>query len=163
MNYIKYVIGFIANKMIAADCYYRIENYKRKIHGKNYRLGGTVYCTFPEKIHIGENTYINGGELCASPNADIYIGNNCLISYDFFARTDVHNYIKKEILIQKQGVHEKDIVISNDVWIGYGVQIMAGVTIAEGCVIAAGSVVTKDTEPYCLYAGVPAEKKKQRH
>ena len=163
MNYLKYVIGYIANKMIAAYCYYRIEKYKRKIDGEDYRLGGMVYCTFPEKIHIGKGTYINGGELCASSEANIYIGNNCLISYDFFARTDVHNYKKKETLIQKQGTHEKDIVIGDDVWIGYGVQVMAGVTIADGCVIAAGSVVTKNTEPYCLYAGVPAVKKKQRN
>ena len=39
---------------------------------------------------------------------------------------------------------------------------MAGVKIADGCVIAAGAVVTHDTEPYCVYAGVPAQKIKER-
>ena len=28
----------------------------------------------------------------------------------------------------------------------------------EGTVIAAASVVTKSTEPYCLYGGIPAKK-----
>ena len=39
---------------------------------------------------------------------------------------------------------------------------MGGVTIGDGCVIAAGAVVTKDTESYCMYAGIPAVKIKQR-
>ena len=162
MNVLKYILGFIANKICSLASYYRIENYKKKINGVNYRLGDEVCCNFPENISIGAGTYINGGELCASPNGKIIIGENCLISYDFFARTDVHNYIDKNVLIQKQGAHEKNIVIGNDVWIGFGVKIMAGVTVADGCVIAAGSVVTKNTEPYCLYAGNPAVKKKER-
>jgi acetyltransferase-like isoleucine patch superfamily enzyme len=28
----------------------------------------------------------------------------------------------------------------------------------DGSIIAAGSVITKDTEPYSIYAGVPAKK-----
>lgn len=162
MNLFKYLLGFFANKIIAADCYYRQYVYKSKISGENYRLGGTVYCNYPQNITIGRGTYINGGELCASPNAKIIIGENCLISYMFFARTDVHNYIRKDCLINQQGNYEKDIVIGNDVWIGYDVKVMAGCTIADGCVIAAGSVVTKNTEPYCLYAGIPAKKIKER-
>ena len=39
---------------------------------------------------------------------------------------------------------------------------MSGVTIANGCIIAAGSIVTKDTEPYSIYAGNPAKKVKDR-
>lgn len=162
MKFLKLLLGLVANKMLAADCYYRIASYKKRINGINYRLSGEVYCNYPENIYIGDGTYVNGGELCASPNAKIVIGENCLISYDFFARTDVHNYKEKDVLIQQQGVTEKDIIIGNDVWIGHGAKIMAGVTVGDGCVIAAGAVVTHDTEPYCLYAGVPAVKKDKR-
>lgn len=52
--------------------------------------------------------------------------------------------------------------IGNDVWIGYGAIIMSGVKINDGSIIAAGSVVTHDTEPYSIYAGVPAKKIKNR-
>ena len=52
--------------------------------------------------------------------------------------------------------------IGDDVWIGYGAIIMSGVNIANGSIIAAGSVVTKDTEPYSIYAGIPAKKIKDR-
>ena len=52
--------------------------------------------------------------------------------------------------------------IGDDVWIGYGAIIMSGVNIANGSIIAAGSIVTKDTEPYSIYAGTPAKKIKDR-
>jgi virginiamycin A acetyltransferase len=46
--------------------------------------------------------------------------------------------------------------ISSDVWIGDGSIIMPGIKIAVGSVIGANSVVTKNTEPYGIYAGCPA-------
>ena len=54
------------------------------------------------------------------------------------------------------------VIIGNDVWIGQDVRILEGVTIGDGAVIAAGSIVTKDIEPYGVYAGVPAKKIKSR-
>lgn len=55
-----------------------------------------------------------------------------------------------------------ECIIDNDVWIGDRVLILAGLKIADGCILAAGAVVTKDTEPYCIYAGIPARKIGQR-
>lgn len=33
---------------------------------------------------------------------------------------------------------------------------MPGVTVKKGCIIGAGAVVTKDTDEFGVYAGVPA-------
>lgn len=55
-----------------------------------------------------------------------------------------------------------ETIIGSDCWIGANSIIMSGVKISDGCVIAAGSVVTKDTEPYYIYGGVPAKKIKPR-
>jgi len=68
----------------------------------------------------------------------------------------------KDLTINKHGNTEKDIVIGNDVWIGFGVQIMSGISISDGCVIAAGSIVTKSTEAYSVYEGIPAAMIKKR-
>ena len=50
-----------------------------------------------------------------------------------------------------------DIVIGNDVWIGNGALILSGVTVGHGAIIGARSVITKDIEPYAVYAGNPAK------
>jgi acetyltransferase-like isoleucine patch superfamily enzyme len=50
------------------------------------------------------------------------------------------------------------VEIGNDVWIGSGVRVLDGVRIGDGAIVGAGAVVTKDIEPYAIYAGVPARR-----
>lgn len=140
----------------------KISKYKHIINGTDFALGENVNIINPQNISIGQGTYINGGDIIASPNAHIYIGDNCLISYNVHMRTDMHNYNDRNVLINQQGNTEKDIVIEDDVWIGYGAQIMAGVTVRKGCVIAAGAVLTHSTNEYEVWGGVPARKIKER-
>ena len=113
-------------------------------------------------IYVGDNSYINGGYIIAGENSKIQIGSNCLISYNVHIRTITHNYEKKEKLICEQGNREESIIIEDDCWIGFGAQIMPGIVIKKGSVIGAGAVVTKDTEAYGVYGGVPAKKIKSR-
>lgn len=70
---------------------------------------------YPENIKIVEESHINGGDIIASKNTKIIIGENCLISYCVHMRTDMHNYAKRDVLIRKQGHRESDIMIGNDV------------------------------------------------
>ena len=130
--------------------------------GTNVHLGYKVHISHPENIFIGDNSYVNGGFLLASKNAKIIIGKDCLLSYNIHIRTSTHSYEKKDVLIRKQGEIEKSIVIEDDCWIGFGVQIMPGVTIKKGSVIGAGAIVTKDTEEYGVYVGIPAKRIKFR-
>lgn len=120
-------------------------------------ISSNVRIAHPKNIFIGENSYMNGGYLQASRKARIFIGSNCLISYNVHIRTDVHNFIKKDELILRQGHKEMDIIIGDDVWIGFGSQIMAGISIGKGAVVAAGSICTKNVPEYAVVAGVPAK------
>jgi acetyltransferase-like isoleucine patch superfamily enzyme len=54
------------------------------------------------------------------------------------------------------------ITLVEDVWTCANVTITANTTIAKGCIIGANAVVTKDTEPYGLYVGVPARRLRDR-
>ncbi|ELT5784431.1 hypothetical protein R6191_001668 [Campylobacter upsaliensis] len=63
----------------------------------------------------------------------------------------------KEKLIKKN----TKIIVEDDVWIGANVTIMPGVRLRRGCIIGAGAVLTKDTDEFGVYAGIPAIKIRQ--
>lgn len=156
------ILGALLDKLNGVRMKYRTYRNTRIVKNLGGTIGGKCKLGYPNNIEIGKNSYVNGGELIASPNAKIKIGQNCLIAYRVHMRTDMHTYLDADELIREQGHSENDIVIGNDCWVGYGAQVMSGVIIADGCVIAAGAVVTKDTEPYGVYAGVPATLIKKR-
>ena len=135
--------------------------------GKNFHAGRNVFLWAKKSIIIGDNCYIGRNSYI---ECNVEIGNNVLIGNNvaFVGKYD-HNYTKVGISIRhteqirdfdyswEKGLYST-IKIGNDVWIGYGSIILSGITIADGCIIGAGSVVTKDTEEYSIYAGVPAQK-----
>jgi maltose O-acetyltransferase len=136
--------------------------YSAIVDNKGGTISGDTLIYYPQNIKIGRNSFINSGQLFASKNAKIIIGENVMISYNVHIRTDTHEYEKIELPMNRQGMIEKDIIIGNDVWIGFGAQIMAGVKIGDGSIVGAGAIVTKDVEPYSVVAGVPAIKIKGR-
>ena len=106
------------------------------------------YCT------INEYCYINA-------EGGLKIGNYVMIAYFTKIITDSHLYDKEKPMI-KQEVIRKPIIIEDDVWIGTGVVITAGKILKGGSIIGANAVVTKNTENYGIYGGVPAELIKYR-
>jgi acetyltransferase-like isoleucine patch superfamily enzyme len=54
------------------------------------------------------------------------------------------------------------ITLEEDIWLGANVTVTSGVTIAKGCMIGANAVVNRSTEPFGLYVGVPATRKRDR-
>ena len=126
-------------------------------YGSKGRVAGDTRIVNPERIYIGNESYINGGMIRASNNARITIGDNCMISYGVHIRTDTHVYDDPSVPMRLQGTAESDITIEDDVWIGYGAQIMAGLTVGQGSIVGAGAVVTKDVPPFTVVGGVPAK------
>lgn len=115
--------------------------------------------TFSSHSTIGNNSGIG----INAQMGIVHIGNDVLMGKDCIAITRNHGFAEKDTLIRKQGyTEEKPIYIGNDVWIGHRVIILPGVHIGDGTVIGAGSVVTKDTPPYSVVAGNPAELIKYR-
>lgn len=131
--------------------------------------------------HIGRGTYIGENGVINSA----YIGRFCSIGSDVRIVTGNHpvhtwvsmhpaffsvkkqagfTFVKDEKWKGKKYIDDTgfECMIGNDVWICDRVTILPGLKITDGCVLAAGSVITKDTEPYGIYAGVPAKKIDQR-
>ena len=112
-------------------------------------------------IKIGSHCSVNAFTIIHG-SGGVVIGNNVLIAPHCMIVSQNHVFENPNLTIREQGVVNGKIVICDDVWIGAGVKILAGVTISRGCVIAANSVVTKDTDPWGVYAGVPAKLIKSR-
>ena len=138
--------------------------------GKGFHCGRGTFIWAKNKLEIGDNFYLGK---YSSIETNCIIGNNVIIAnhVGIVGRYD-HNYQQVGVPIRLasqirdndynwKGLNEITI-IEDDVWIGYGAIVMSGVHIARGCIIAAGAVVTKDTEAYTIYAGVPAKKIRPR-
>ncbi len=54
------------------------------------------------------------------------------------------------------------VILENFANVGTNAVIMPGVTLGEGSVVGACSLITKDTEPWTIYVGVPARAIKAR-
>ncbi len=144
--------------------------WRRFSFGKNPYIGRYVYMWAKHSIIIGDNFYI--GKF-SQIECDAEIGDDVMFAnrVALIGRYD-HNYTQIGVPVRLasrirdsdyswKGLYEK-VIIEADVWIGYGSIILSGVKICEGSIIAAGSVVTRDVEPYSIYAGVPAKKLKDR-
>lgn len=85
------------------------------------------------------------------------IGKNVMIGQELIVHTSTHGMVNNGIPMYQQKSKVKDVSIGNDVWIGSRVTILPGVHIGDGVVVGAGSIVTKDLQPYAIYAGNPAK------
>lgn len=144
--------------------------YRRYEIGKGFHSGVRVRIWGRQKVIIGRNFYIGRDSFIET---DVVIGDNVMFGnrVAIIGRYD-HHYqqigtpTRLAPQIRDPEYNWKGIgmltVIENDVWVGYGSTVMGGVKIAEGSIIGAGSLVTKDVEPYSIYAGVPARKVRSR-
>lgn len=142
---------------------------------KNLIINGAKYISIGRNFHCSRNVTIDsrGGEIIIGDN--VTINNNCdiaclnkieicdgvLLGTNVFITDNYHgDNSRKEIDIipQLRKLYSKGPVrIGRNVWIGRNVCIMPNVTIGDGTIIGANAVVTKDCEPYSIYAGVPAK------
>lgn len=121
-----------------------------------------------ENIFVGNGCVIGPRATLWSTQARIFMGekvimgpNVTIITGDH--RTDLPGFFLADVTdADKLPENDQDVKIETDVWIGANTTILKGVDIAQGCVIAAGAVVTKSTEPFGIYAGVPAKRIRDR-
>ena len=151
----KVIIRKIGRKVKA--WYYRTK-YKLK------EVDKTVYFGGPSSISrdLCAERYVYIGPGCEiHPN--VRIGAFTMLANNVSIIGGDHKYdvIGKPVILTGRDII-KETIIGSDCWIGAHSIIMSGVSIADGCIIAAGAVVTKDTDPYCIYGGVPAKKIKSR-
>lgn len=128
-----------------------------KNKGSKLMIWEGVTLEYASNLTVGHNVSINRGSFlnCAG---GISIGDNVLIGPSVIIYSQNHLYKDRNTLVCQQGYKRKAVVIGNDVWLAADVKVMPGVNISNGCVIAAGAILTKSTEEFGIYAGIPATK-----
>ena len=114
-------------------------------------------------IHIGPYVNVIGGadaQLILGNFITIGAGSKLLCGSDMLSGDNL--VTTPGIPVEYTKVKREQIVVENFASIGVNVVIMPGVIIKEGSVIGAGSVVTKNTEPWTIYVGIPARPVKKR-
>jgi len=133
--------------------------------GHNSRIDD--FCVISGKVTIGRNVHIAVFCNIAGGTEGITIDDFSGIAYGchVFSQSDdftgssltgptVPSKYKRET---KKAVH-----IGRHCIIGTGSLIFPGVTLSEGCSVGALSMVTRSTEEWCVYYGIPAKKIKKR-
>jgi galactoside O-acetyltransferase len=126
------------------------------------------FCVVSGRVTLGRNVHIAifcnvaGGEAGVELEDFAGMAYGCHVfsqSDDYSGRTltnpTVPDKFKKEI---KAKVHLKRHCI-----LGTKTIVLPGVTLEEGTAVYALSMVTKSTEPWSIYYGIPAKKIKERH
>ena len=136
--------------------------------GKNVHIAEKCDIKGNQNIYIGNDVAIGPRALLWTTGANIFIKDKLIIGPGLSVITGNHRtniigkYMADVTAAEKEKDDDQDVIIEKDVWIGANVTILKGVTVAEGCVIGGGAVVTKNTEPYGIYVGVPAKYCKSR-
>jgi dTDP-4-amino-4,6-dideoxy-D-glucose acyltransferase len=124
----------------------------------------TTAAKFGDHIHIAPYVSVIGGEngyLKMGNFTNISVGGRIICGSDRFLG---------EGLITAPGIPEEfrdslkvePIVFEDFANVGASVTILPGVKLAEGSVVGAGALVKEDTEPWTIYAGIPAKPIKAR-
>ncbi len=123
----------------------------------------TTQADIGDYVHISPYVTCIGGEkskLIVEHFATIAVGTRIIAGSDKFLGEGFTSVTVPEIY--RDEVIFSTVKISRFAGIGTNVVIMPGVTIAEGSVVGACSLVTKDTEPWTIYYGIPAKPIKMR-
>lgn len=124
----------------------------------------TTEAELGDHIHIGPYVKVIGGA-----KAKLTLGNftNIALGSSIVCGSDEY---RGEGLITAPGIPDeyvdvvdrRPIVFRDFANVGAHVVVLPGVELAEGCVIGACSLVTKSTEPWTIYMGIPARPVRDR-
>jgi len=111
-------------------------------------------------VHLASGCSITGGGDCVVCDfAGISSGARIITGTDDFLGAGLTGPTIPE---QYRVVLRGSVLIGAHAIVGANAVVLPNITIGEGATIGAGAVVTRDVEPWSVYAGVPARKIKDR-
>lgn len=133
----------------------------------NMTLGNHVriddFCVLSGKLTIGSYVHIAAGAMLFGGSYGIImedysgLSSRCVVyaaSDDYSGKHMTNPTVPKQYL----GVKESAVLIGKHCIIGSGSTILPGVMVEEGCAVGAMSLLTKNTDAWGIFAGVPAKR-----
>lgn len=123
----------------------------------------TTQAEIGDYIHIGPGVHIIGGPkgfIKMGHFTNIAVGGKILCASDEFLGDSL--ITAPGIPLKYTKVIIRPVVFERFANVGANAVILPGVTLGEGSVVGACSLVTKDTEPWTIYTGIPARPVKIR-
>jgi galactoside O-acetyltransferase len=111
-------------------------------------------------VHIAAHTSISGGGYCVMEDFTGISAGVRLITGS--ASFNGEGLTSPTLPVKFQAVKRSYVIIEKHATLATNVVVHPGVTIGEGTIVSSGSVVTKDTEPWSIYMGIPAKKVRDR-
>lgn len=134
--------------------------------GNNVRIDD--FCIITGSLKIGNNVHISVYSYIYGGSKGVVMEDYSGIAYGVRVFTDSDDYSGSSMTNPtipeqfKPRKSSKSILIKKHSIVGASSLIMPGVILEEGTAIGAMSMVTKKTEPWSIYSGVPAKKIRKR-
>lgn len=151
MRYLNILTGCIPSGWIRRLLYRGIFNMDMTEHTVVY--GGSEFRS-PWNIHLGKCTINN--RCLFDGRSGITVADDVVFGVGVHLWTEEHAVNDPEFRVLEE--NRRPIVIERHAWICSDSTILPGVHVGEGAVVASRACVTKDCEPFGIYAGVPAHK-----
>ena len=134
--------------------------------GSHIAIDSGFYCTtgalLGDYIHLGPYVTVIGGApalLRLAGFNTVGAGSRILCASDEFLGAGLAGIAPEEL---RDIVHVAPVVFEAFASIGTNVVLHPGVTLAEGSMVGSCSLVTRSTEPWTIYRGIPARPWKER-
>ena len=156
-----------------------------KALGRQVLISRTCRIYTPESISLGSHVLIDdftimNGEITVgsyvhiSSNCELYAGRAGITMMDFsglssrctlYATSDDYSgacLTNPTVPAAFRRETEAPVVLEKHVIMGVGCAVLPGAVIAEGCSVGSMSLIARSTEPWGIYAGIPARRLKDR-
>lgn len=133
--------------------------------GNNVRIDD--YCVISGRVELKNYIHLATGVVMEGGNEGIFMDDFSALAYKTIVITGTDDYTGQALTnptvpYEMRKMARKEVRIGRHVVVGGGSFIMPGVNIADGCSVGGMSFVTKSTEPWFVYFGIPAKKLKAR-
>lgn len=125
------------------------------------------FCLLSGKIIIGRNVHLAAYSNVSAGKHSVIFEDFSGLAYGCHVFTGSDDYSGETLTnptvpLEFKGLSEADVILGRHVIVGTNSIIFPGVIIAEGCSIGAFTMVTKSTESWGIYFGIPAKRVKER-